>query len=130
MTWLSHIIESAMRFPALETGQLNFAYTLPDLTHRVFVVPTAWKMRRVLFKARGGTIWLLFGTSASIEADRAARVTGTPPAWTTAATIAFPIEAGESIDRYIRRKWTHFSIEADTASAEFYGHLSDMTQNE
>ena len=130
MGWFSQLFESALRFPALESGQPNFAYTFPDTNHRVFVVPAAWKKRRVVFKARGGAVWIVFGTAASVEADRGARVTGTPPAWTTSATIAYPIDNGESIDRYIRNKWTHFSIEADTLNAEIYAHLSDLGQNE
>jgi hypothetical protein len=53
-----------------------------------------------------------------MEVDRSAVVTGTPPAWTTAATIGADVVSGGSKDWYVDPSWTHFALEADTASTK------------
>ncbi len=103
-------------------------------THAVFTVPACWKGRRVDITVKNhassttaNTVWFAFGTASNMEVDRAATVTGTPPAWTGAATIGRPIRDGETRDYYVDPTWTHFAAESDenTNQPILYINLSD-----
>lgn len=124
--------------PGPEAGTANFAATI-GTTHAVYAIPAAWLDRRVdvCVRAPGlnssgqpASVWVLFGSSASMEVSRTAVVSGTPPAWTGAATIGRPIRDGESRDYKIRSSWTHFAIEADLAACEVYITPSDYPKHE
>lgn len=96
----------------------GFAVTI-GTTHAVYTVPDIWKGRRVdvsvLANASAPTakIWFAFGTSSSMEVDRTAVVSGTPPAWTGDAKIGRVIRDGETRDYYVDPSWTHFAAESD-----------------
>lgn len=116
----------------------NFA-TQIGTTHAVYAIPDDWKSRKIDCTVRAAalnsagmpaSVWLLFGTGATVEADRSAFVTGTPPAWTGSPKIARPIRDGETRDYYVDPAWTHFSIESDVASTEFYVTPSDYPKND
>lgn len=115
-----------------------FAYQA-GTTHKVFEIPTAWKGRKVDITARApatnsvgqpATVWVLFGASASIEVDRTAFVTGTPPEWESNAKSGRPVRDGETIDRFVKSTWTHFAVESDLANVEIYITPSDFPDAE
>jgi len=101
----------------------NFAAATAT-THAVFTIPTAWLGQRVRVRSKGATTWVVFGTSSGVEANRSTVVSGTPPAWTGAVTIADPIPDGTSADFYVDPSWTHWSHEAD-AVGSIHIFLSD-----
>jgi hypothetical protein len=124
--------------PGPEQGADNFAAQV-GTTHAVYVVQASWLGRKVDVTARAiglnalgqpASVWIRFGTSASMEVDRAAFVTGTPPAWTPSANSGRPIRDGETKDYTIKPTWTHFSVESDLASTECYITLSDFPRHE
>lgn len=115
----------------------NFATTI-GTTHATYTVPDAWKGRRVRFKVVGSTfaasglpptVWLVFGTSVGVVADRTVDVTGSNP-FTGSATICEPIGHGDTLDVYVRPHLSHFSIEADTASTRIWAFISDHPPTE
>lgn len=120
--------------PAPETGKPNYAFKV-GLTHSIFEVPLAWRGRKVDISVRApalnaagqaASVWILFGTSAAIEVDQTAFVTGTQPAWTTNAKTGRPIRDGESKDYFVKTTATHFTVEADLANVEVYVFPSDF----
>jgi hypothetical protein len=98
-------------------------------THAVYVVHASWLGQRMRFTANGAKIWVVFGTSSGVEADRAAVVTGTPPAWTGSVKICPPIPDGQYADWYIDPSWTHFSFEGDAAGT-LTATISDYEQTD
>lgn len=124
--------------PGPESGTTNFAVTI-GTTHAVYAIPAAWSDRRVDVTVRApglnssgqpASVWILFGTSASMEVDRTAVVSGTPPAWTGGVKIGRPVRDGETKDYKIKALWTHFSIEADLAACEVYITPNDYPKHE
>ncbi len=118
--------------PAPEAGKV-FACKV-GTTHLVFTVPSAWKGRKVDVAVRGAAataaVWLVFGTSTSVEADRTAFVTGTPPGWTVNPKTGRPCRDGEIRDYHIKPSWSHFSVEAADADTEIYITPSDFSTRE
>lgn len=124
--------------PGPEAGLYNFTAQI-GTTHAVYAIPAAWLDRRVEVTVHApglnsagqpASVWILFGASASMEVNRATVVSGTPPAWTGAATIGRPIRDGESRDYKVKAAWTHFAIEADLAACEIYITPSDYPKHE
>lgn len=123
---------SARLIGPLASADNNFAAAI-GTTHAVYAIPEAWKRTRLAFTVRchatspTATVWLIFGTGVSVEADRTAVVTGTPPAWVGNAKIARPLRDGETADYYVKSSWTHFSIESDdnTNQPTIYAFPSD-----
>jgi hypothetical protein len=124
--------------PGPEQGADNFAYKA-QTTHAVFVVKASWLNRKVDVAARApglnalglpASVWIRFGTSASMEVDRTAFVTGTPPAWTPSANSGRPIRDGETKDYTIKPTWTHFAVESDLTDVEIYITPSDFPKHE
>lgn len=120
--------ELAETVPGPFASLSNFA-AATSTTHAVYAIPTAWLGQRMRFRSKGATTWLVFGTSSGVEADRAAVVTGTPPAWTGSVKISDPIPDGVSADFTVDPSWTHFSFEAD-AVGSIHAFLSDYEQTD
>lgn len=110
-------------------ASLNSFAAATSTSHAVYTIPAAWLGQRVRFRSKIATTWLVFGTSSGVEADRAAVVTGTPPAWTGSVKIADPIPPDMSADFKIDPSWTHFSFEADAIGA-IYAFPSDYEQTD
>lgn len=78
-------------------------------THAINAIPTAWKERYVTIFALTADAYILFGTSASIEVDRAASPTNDTGATygkllSTANLAGYPF--------YVNERLTHFTVEA------------------
>jgi hypothetical protein len=107
----------------------NFAEAV-STTHFVRPVKTGWLGRCVRFRAQTANIWLVFGTADTVEADRAAVVSGaSSSAWTGSVKIADRIPIDGFSDFYIDPSWTHFSAEGDAAGT-LVGILSGYEQTD
>lgn len=128
------IVQKAVLIAAAEGTRSKFAHTFSDLNHIVRTIPDDWKGRMVRFwvvkpiaTTDAATAWVLCGTSASMEVDRTAIESGTPPAWTSNPKIGDPVQAnGAPLDVYIEHGFTHFSAEADTAGITISAIVSDL----
>ena len=94
-------------------------------THEVRALPTVWKSGKVIFEALDANVWILGGTSASVEVDRTAVSTGTAPAITVGATTGAYIPMGTALEIQFDADCTHFAIEAD-GTGSWRGWRSDF----
>jgi hypothetical protein len=92
-------------------------------THAVYTIPPELKGRSVVFTAYGANVWILFGTSASVEVSaKKESAYSAPPALVVDATTGIRIPEEGSIEVFIPFKIsvagvptavTHFAMEAD-----------------
>lgn len=91
-----------------------YGFTMSD-THAHYTVPPNWRGGKVFFQAINANMFLIFGTAATVEADRTVISTVDTTVLTPVVKTSMMIPMGTAVELQLPAAATHFSVDADGA---------------